>query len=251
MRTLQLQAHRGYSDCFPENTMLAFREAIKAGADGIEMDVHKSADGEYVMMHDPTVDRTTNGTGFIEQLSYAGYLNTLDAGYQKEPAFAGRKETRIPTLRQVLDEFQQCGVVLILHVKQLPASDCLALLRQIENRSMLDQVVFFGRPAVINQVKQTQPLAFTQNDGAPGPDGYGPILRNAVEYGHPAVSVSAEAVTQEMVNEIRDSGKLVHCSFLSEDYERNMKRLLGLGVDFILGNDIGRMAKAVDFEKRG
>ena len=58
-------AHRGFSGKYPENTMLAFRKALECGADGIEMDVQLTKDGELVVIHDERVDRTTNGTSAI------------------------------------------------------------------------------------------------------------------------------------------------------------------------------------------
>ena len=63
-------AHRGFRSRYPENTMLAFQKAVDAGCDGIEFDVHLSKDGEAVIIHDETVDRTTNGTGLVGQKTY-------------------------------------------------------------------------------------------------------------------------------------------------------------------------------------
>ena len=64
-------AHRGASGYAPENTLEAFRLAMEMGADGFELDVHMSKDGELVVIHDETVDRTTNGTGFVKDLTLA------------------------------------------------------------------------------------------------------------------------------------------------------------------------------------
>ena len=65
-RMMRVFAHRGYSGKYPENTMLAFREAEKTGADGIELDVQLSKDGELVIIHDETLDRTTTGKGYVK-----------------------------------------------------------------------------------------------------------------------------------------------------------------------------------------
>ena len=67
-RTTKVWAHRGASGYKPENTLEAFELAIKQGADGIELDVHTSADGELIVMHDETVDRVTDGTGLIKDM---------------------------------------------------------------------------------------------------------------------------------------------------------------------------------------
>lgn len=85
-------AHRGASGCWPENTLLAFRKALRAGARWLELDVHLSADGELVVIHDETLQRTTNGSGRVSDFSLA----------QLRPLNAGRGE-RIPLLQEVLD----------------------------------------------------------------------------------------------------------------------------------------------------
>ena len=68
---MKILGHRGYSGKYPENTMLAFQKAIEAGADGIELDVHETKDGELVVIHDETVDRTTDGTGAVFDMTLA------------------------------------------------------------------------------------------------------------------------------------------------------------------------------------
>lgn len=76
---MSIYAHRGVSAHLPENTLAAFSKAIELGADGIELDVHLSADNIPVVIHDDTADRTTNGTGSIAEFS-AAQLGLLDAG---------------------------------------------------------------------------------------------------------------------------------------------------------------------------
>lgn len=93
----QVFAHRGSAGTLPENTLMAFKAALAAGADGIETDVQLSRDGQLVIIHDETVDRTTNGTGAVKDLTLA-QLRQLDAGdpQQQLPA-------TIPTLDEVVD----------------------------------------------------------------------------------------------------------------------------------------------------
>jgi len=92
-------AHRGASAYAPENTLAAFKKAQEMGADWFELDCQLSKDQEVVIMHDETVDRTTNGHGNIRDLTLYE-LKQLDAGSWKGPEFAGE---RIPTLAQCLD----------------------------------------------------------------------------------------------------------------------------------------------------
>ena len=104
-------AHRGGSALRPENTLLAFSHGLSIGADALELDIQMTRDGEIVVIHDPTVDRTTDGTGpvagfCLEELGRldAGYLFTTDRG--ESYPFRG-KGYGIPTLREVLEKFPQ------------------------------------------------------------------------------------------------------------------------------------------------
>jgi len=100
-------AHRGASARAPENTLAAFTEAIRLGADLIECDVHLSADGVPVIIHDDTVDRTTNGRGAVSALACAR-LRRLDAGAWFSSRFRGE---RIPTLEEALECARgRCGL---------------------------------------------------------------------------------------------------------------------------------------------
>ena len=91
-------AHRGSKVTHPENTLASFKEAVRVGSDGIELDVHLTKDGQLVVIHDETVDRTTNGTGEIRNLTLAE-IKAMDAGSWFNETFAGEK---IPTLEEVL-----------------------------------------------------------------------------------------------------------------------------------------------------
>jgi glycerophosphoryl diester phosphodiesterase len=91
-------AHRGASGTHPENTVPAYEEAVRLGAHMVELDLALTRDGEIVLMHDATVDRTTNGKGRVLDFTLAE-LKRLDAGAWKHPRFAG---TRVPTLAEAL-----------------------------------------------------------------------------------------------------------------------------------------------------
>jgi glycerophosphoryl diester phosphodiesterase len=95
----QIFAHRGFSASFPENTMKAFIEAEKAGADGLEIDVQLTKDCEIVVIHDEKVDRTTNGTGFVKDLTFKE-LRKYDASYKNKKWL---KKEPIPAFKELLE----------------------------------------------------------------------------------------------------------------------------------------------------
>ena len=97
-RTFINMAHQGGEDEFPSNTMYAFKEALAAGADTLELDVNRTQDDQFVVMHDWKVDRTTNGTGYTTDLTLAE-IQQLDAAYNFIPgrnAVAGQPESEYP-----------------------------------------------------------------------------------------------------------------------------------------------------------
>ncbi|WP_444684705.1 glycerophosphodiester phosphodiesterase [Alkalicoccus luteus] len=109
-------AHRGFSRAFPENTMIAFREAVAAGAEGIELDVQLTADDELVIIHDHTLDRTTDGHGAVNQ-STLKQLSGLSAGSWFDHKFASE---RVPALQEVLKWAQPQNIQLNIELKHLP-----------------------------------------------------------------------------------------------------------------------------------
>ncbi|MDQ3291408.1 MAG: glycerophosphodiester phosphodiesterase [Bacteroidota bacterium] len=97
-RKVMLAAHRGASEAAPENTLAAIQKALDSPADFIEIDIHQTLDSQLVLMHDATVDRTTNGEGAISDLSLT-QIKKLDAGSWFKPEF---KHEKVPTLEEVL-----------------------------------------------------------------------------------------------------------------------------------------------------
>ena len=107
-----LCAHRGVMDTHPENTLPAFREAIRLGVHMIEFDVYFTKDEVPVIIHDPEVDRTTNGTGLVVEMTFEE-IRQLDAGSWKSPLFTG---VRIPTLQETL-AIMPNNIWLNVHIK--------------------------------------------------------------------------------------------------------------------------------------
>ena len=102
-------AHRGFSGKFPENTIPAFEAAYKIGADIVEFDVRETSDGKLIIMHDTSVDRTTNGSGEVSELEF-DYIRTLNASYWTGTHDTGKRLEdpthdflQVPTFREVLE----------------------------------------------------------------------------------------------------------------------------------------------------
>ena len=109
-------AHRGASGYAPENTMAAIMDAVQKGAKAIEFDVNVSADGIPILLHDETLDRTTNGSGPVVEKTFAE-LEQLDAGSWFSPNFSG---ISIPSLSDVLNGVFQSDLALNLELKPTP-----------------------------------------------------------------------------------------------------------------------------------
>ena len=146
-RSILAIAHRGEHIDHPENTVPAIQAAIDLGFDYAELDIRTTADKKLVLMHDPTVNRMTNGKGQVAKLTLAE-LRTLNFG-KFGPQFA---ETRVPTFQQALQAVRgKMGIY--VHIKE---ADPQQLIDMIESEQMMDHVVFFCED--ISYLKKLQAL---------------------------------------------------------------------------------------------
>jgi glycerophosphoryl diester phosphodiesterase len=140
-------AHRGDNAIYPENTLAAFREAIWRGAQQIELDVDRTSDGQLVIMHDSTVDRTTDGSGSVSSFTLAG-IKALDAGSWMGTRFTGE---RVPTLAEALSIMPE-NVWINVHMKSSYAATYAAAM-EIVNQNRQHQaflaVTASQKPAVL------------------------------------------------------------------------------------------------------
>jgi len=129
-----IEAHRGDSANAPENTLAAFRRAVELEVPWIELDVHPAQDGALMVIHDDTVDRTTNGSGAVCDMT-VGELRGLDAGSWFAAPFAGEG---IPQLVQVLEMVAPTGTLLNVEIKSFPSELDVP-------RALVDLLHQFGR----------------------------------------------------------------------------------------------------------
>ncbi|GGG87574.1 hypothetical protein GCM10011585_34590 [Edaphobacter dinghuensis] len=148
-KTIKVIAHRGEHLHHPENTLPAFQAAIDAGADYFELDVRTTSDGKFVLMHDSTLDRTTNGTGEVYKHTFAE-IRALDAGIKFSPTFAG---TKVPTLDEALD-LAHGKINVYVDTKY---ADPQQLIDTIVRHDMQDHVVIYGNPFFLYEVHKIRP----------------------------------------------------------------------------------------------
>ena len=156
MRHPQIFAHRGARVVAPENTLPAFQKALDMHVDGIELDVHCSKDGQLVVIHDFTVNKTTNGKGRVSDFT-AAELASLDAGSSLSAEFAG---VGVPTLDQVFDLVgNRCRVnVEIKSEDPSGGNQVEPLIALIQKRNLYDQVLVSSfNPITLIKMRWTDP----------------------------------------------------------------------------------------------
>jgi len=258
-RRVLTYAHQGGAREAPSSTLYAFRTALDAGADALEMDVHATSDGHLVVCHDATVDRTTNGHGAISELTLAE-VQSLDNAYWFVPGevvapgrpdadypLRGRApsdpELRVPTLEEVLAEFP--GVPLNLDIKQTapavaPYEEALADLLRRYGRAD-DVIVASFNDLATERFRELAPDVWI----SPGTMGTGTFV-GAVRRGedpppmhHAALQVPTQfagvvIVDEAMVAAAHSAGLALHVWTIDEREE--MDRLLAVGVDGIMSD---------------
>jgi len=219
-------AHRGGLALAPENTLASFANAVKLGCKWAELDVRASRDGALAVIHDSTVDRTTNGTGAVAELSLR-QLKKLDAGLKFSRRFAGQ---RIPTLDQVLRAVRgKLNMLVEIKAKNIERQ-VVASLRK--TRMDTSAVVICFDPEVLVRFKQVAsdlPTGLLLSLRAPKEPG--PLVALARRLRACCIMPSHEGVTKEFVEKAQAAGLLVSTWTVNDP--GRMEALLDLGVDGI------------------
>ena len=230
---IEVIGHRGIAGLEPENTLRSFRHAIELGVDYVECDIRLTADGWPVLMHDETVDRTTNGSGRVEQMAFAD-LRRLDAG-------AGE---RVPTLEEFLDCIKgRCKA----HV-ELKGDGCEeTVLRYVDYKGMLDDVVLTsGQTQRLRRLRTLNAkVAIEHIFGDPPPD----AIQRAKDVRAQRISVHYGHATPEYV-------EAAHAAALKviawpPNTEATMQAMIDLGVDFICTDRADILLRVLGREKAG
>ncbi|MGC4191916.1 MAG: glycerophosphodiester phosphodiesterase family protein [Thermomicrobiales bacterium] len=221
-----IYAHRGASREFPENTIAAFRRAVELGAPGIELDVHLSADGIPVVLHDETVDRTTANTGAVSSYT-AAELREMDAGGGEG----------ISELADVID-LVAGKTRLNIEVKAAAAAE--AVLSLVRNRSDLDWAISSFDWGVLRHARSTSPdaslwpLTFGATDEA---------IAFAQEIGATQLNLLDQAVDADIVRFLLDLG--IESWIWTVNDPNRAEQLVAWGVTGICTDDPAAMLERI------
>ena len=210
-----LISHRGASHYEPENTLRSFRRALDMGSSAIEFDVRKSFDGHLVVIHDRTVDRTTDGTGTVSGKTL-DELKSLDAGCGE----------RIPTFEEVLENFGgRCG--LVVELKEKGTEEKMVSLIKKHGLTKDVAVVSF-REDCIRAVRELDRSITT---GLITVFGFG-CVNKALSLGCRVVATNYRFMTRRLASKARRNGLFV-CCWTVNDPKRGEK-LAGIGLDGLI-----------------
>ena len=233
-------AHRGASVECPENTLLAFRRAMEHGVDALELDVHLTRDDVLVVMHDTTVDRTTNGTGRVRDQLLAE-IRQLDAGQGE----------KVPTLAEVIELVTPASTWLCVEIKGEDQASELAITEAVVHA--LDQTSFLERtivtsfsPAALLRARALQPTLSTMLDPSPQDGSLTPrqICEQTLQAGANCLSFDHIHVTSAVAEAARLSGLALWpwAPDTAEDYQV----MLRLGVPGLMTNKPDALNKTLD-----
>jgi len=221
--------HRGAAGVEPENTIRGFRYALELGVDYVECDVHLTKDNQLIVMHDETVDRTTNGTGAIRNLTFAE-VRSLDAG----------KGERVPTLAEVLEVVKDRAILLIELKGEGVEEQAVQTVKEMQ---MDEQVIFTSfHLDRIRKVKSPLPPFAKGGKGGISSLKVGAIFgqppadacQQALDAGASGIGVHYRNLRRELVNKAHSHGLDVRA--WNPDTVPEMQAMIDLGVNGVSSN---------------
>ncbi len=247
-------AHRGGSGLRPENTMMAFENAAGMGVDGLELDIHQTKDGRLVVIHDPTLDRISNGSGAIKNMTLAD-VQSVDAGYWwtadggKTFPYRG-KGAVIPTLEEIFTTFPHLWIN--IDIKQHTPSIVKPFVKMVRDFGMEARVMVgsFNEPT-IHTFRDQCPEASTAASPQETQRLYimnklliGRFYKsNAAALQIPAFYGRWRVVTRRLINAAHQAGTAVHVWTIDE--EKDMRHLMDLGVDCLITDYPNRLLQLI------
>jgi glycerophosphoryl diester phosphodiesterase len=227
-------AHRGASASAPENTLISFQKAVETGVEAIELDVKLSSDNEVIVLHDQTLDRTTNGSGDLRNHTLTS-LRKLDAGSKFDTKFGGEK---IPTLREVLDVF---GTKIKINIELTnyasPGDELVTLVVSLVRQFNLEEQVMFSsfNPGNLRKARVLCPQIPNGLLALDGAAGWLARSRFTMWVPHEALHPYYKDVTESLIQREHQHGRRVH--IWTVNLEAQMRQLYGWGADAIFTDD--------------
>lgn len=240
-------AHRGHSLEVPENTLEAYRRAIELGADMLEADVNITRDGELVMIHDWSLDRTTDGSGRVRDHAL-DEIRALDAGSWFAPAFRG---IRVPTTVEALELARDAGVMICFEAKGADREEAttiaVGLADLIAARDALGWAFVSGyEHEALREARRRVPELLLAPERLPDN-----VPANPAEAVHQARALDAPVIqnhyaflTPELVGALHDSGIAVWAWPTTEP--DSITSSMDVGADAVMGDDVAAMRRGVD-----
>ena len=240
-------AHRGHSIAYPENTLEAYRKAIELGIEMIECDVNVTSDGKLVMMHDPTLDRTTTGSGRVSASSWEE-IQRLDAGGKFKPEFAG---ARIPSTEETLLLYKEAGILSCFEVKGADRDEsnriALGLVELFVKHDMLGTAFMssYHHEAMQLAISRCPELLLAPErlpDDAPAdpPE----ALRQAKAFPSPVIQHQYTVLTAEVVHLLHEN-QIAVWSWPTTD-EASLVFSIDVGADALMGDDVQLMLEVLN-----
>ena len=214
-------AHRGFSAIYPENTVLSFRKAIELGVDFIELDVRQTKDNEIIVLHDEKIDRTTDGSGFVKEMTYKE-IQRYDAGRWK--GYSGEK---IPHLKEVF-EAMDSNTRILIEIKQC---DTEKLIKVIDDCNFRDRV-FVGsfNLEYVKQIRNISPEIVTSLISSSIPENLIDLIISGIK----KIDISFKCLTRITVKNLLFRGFIING--WTPDTEEDIIKTIQTGVQFITTN---------------
>jgi len=220
-KKLEIVAHRGANNLAPENTLAAAKKCIDLNIDYVEIDIRSSKDGVFYILHDKTLNRTTNGTGAIKDRP-SSYIDTLDAGSWFSPEF---KDERVPRLEPYLNELQG-KIKIYFDVKDADLSRLINLVY----RTGFERDCFFwfsndSRARQLRDIDKNLPLKMNAQDI--------PSLEKVMPYNPRIIETRLEYVSPDFVKFCRQNKLKIMVNALEKGSENNYQEIIDSPIDMV------------------
>jgi len=227
-------AHRGCSSLYPENTLSSFRKALEIGVDGIELDVRFTKDKEIVIIHDPSVDRTTNGKGRVSELTLK-QIKKLSIIERK----SGRlTQERIPLLKEVIDLIKN-KTTLWIEMKEEGGEE--EIIKLLEREGVINNVVLISfNPQSLKKVKEIDPLISTGIIVGNTRGTSSNFLERVLGCYAEIVDMEQKFINEEIVKVTHSHGRMVGVWTVNE--RKKMKKFIEMGAE-VLTTDYPQVLK--------